>query len=96
MREHLEFYLAEICEKVSFDPYNFRITRLAARKSEQEKFLGDKNMPVNTKTTFNNASLSGFELYSRWVPLLSVSVASKIALRSLDYHGITMTLAQSS
>ena len=25
------FYLAEIFEKVSFDPYNFRITRLSAR-----------------------------------------------------------------
>ena len=29
------FFLAEIFEKVSFDPYNFRITRLSARKSEQ-------------------------------------------------------------
>ena len=38
---HLEFsgvfFLAEIFEKVSFDPYNFRITRLSARKSEQMK-----------------------------------------------------------
>ena len=52
------FFLAEIFEKVSFDPYNFRITRLSARKSEH---------------TFNNASMfiiiSGFKLYSRWVPL---------------------------
>ena len=40
--------------------------------------------------------LSGFELYSRWVPLPSVSVALKIALRSLDHHGITITLAYSS
>ena len=31
------FFLAEIFEKVSFDPYNFRITRLSARKSEQLK-----------------------------------------------------------
>ena len=31
------FFLAEIFEKVSFDPYNFRITRLSARKSEQMK-----------------------------------------------------------
>ena len=30
-------FLAEIFEKVSFDPYNFRITRLSARKSEQMK-----------------------------------------------------------
>ena len=43
------FFLAEIFEKVSFDPYNFRITRLSARKSEQIKnFLGDKNMPIST------------------------------------------------
>ena len=38
---HLEFsgdfFLAEIFEKVGFDPYNFRITRLSARKSEQMK-----------------------------------------------------------
>ena len=38
---HLEFseafFLAEIFEKVSFDPYNFRITRLSARKTEQMK-----------------------------------------------------------
>ena len=31
------FFLAEIFEKVSLDPYNFRITRLSARKSEQIK-----------------------------------------------------------
>ena len=31
------FFLAEIFEKVSFDPDNFRITRLSARKSEQMK-----------------------------------------------------------
>ena len=38
---HLEFsgafFLAEIFEKISFDPYNFRIIRLSARKSEQMK-----------------------------------------------------------
>ena len=28
-------FLAEIFQKVSFDPYKFRITRLSARKSEQ-------------------------------------------------------------
>ena len=49
---HLEFsgafFLAEIFEKVSFDPYNFRITRLSGRKSEQipETILGDKNMSI--------------------------------------------------
>ena len=31
--------MAEIFEQVSFDPYNFRITRLSARKSEQIKNL---------------------------------------------------------
>ena len=50
---HLEFseafYLSEIFEKVSFDPCNFRITRLSARKSEQMKNrLGDKSMPIST------------------------------------------------
>ena len=41
--------MAEIFEKVSFDPYNFRTTRLSARKSEQmKKFLGNKNMPIST------------------------------------------------
>ena len=41
LKGHLEFseafFLAEIFEKVSFDPYNFRITRLSARKSEAMK-----------------------------------------------------------
>ena len=40
-----------------------------------EKFLGDKNMPtyiyrLNTKIRSTMLCLSGFELYSRWVPLL--------------------------
>ena len=53
LKGHLEFsgafFQAEIFEKVSFDPYNFRITRLLARKSEQvKKFLEDKNMPLST------------------------------------------------
>ena len=44
---HIEFsgafFQAEIFEKVSFDSYNFCITRLSARKSEQMKnFLGIK------------------------------------------------------
>ena len=38
---HLEFsgayFLAEIFEKISFDPHNFRITRLSAWKSGQMK-----------------------------------------------------------
>ena len=41
--------MAEIFEKVRFDPYNFRIGRLSVRKSEQmKKFVGDKNMPIPT------------------------------------------------
>ena len=40
-KAHLEFwvafFLAEIFEKVSFDPCHCRITRLSARKSEQMK-----------------------------------------------------------
>ena len=31
------FFLAEIFEKLSFDPYNFRIARLSAGKFEQMK-----------------------------------------------------------
>ena len=31
------FFLAAIFEKVRFDPYNFLITRLSARKSKQNK-----------------------------------------------------------
>ena len=45
---HLEFsgalFPAEIFEKVSID----RITRLSARKSTDEAFLGDKNVPIST------------------------------------------------
>ena len=53
LKGHLEFsgafFLAEIFEKVSFDPYNFQITRLSARKIRTvEKFLGDKRMPIST------------------------------------------------
>ena len=40
--------MAEIFEKVIFDPYNFRITRLSARKSKHEKLLGEKKMPIST------------------------------------------------
>ena len=52
LKGHLEFpgafFLAEIFDKVSFDPYNFRITRLSARKSEQiKKFLWGKNTPIS-------------------------------------------------
>ena len=44
------FLLAEIFEKVRFDPYDFRISRLSARTDirTDENFLGDKNMPIST------------------------------------------------
>ena len=46
---HLEFsgafFLAEIFEKLSSDPYNFQITILLANRW---KFLVDKKMPVST------------------------------------------------
>ena len=61
-------FLAETFEKVSFDHYNFRITRLSARKSEQMKLFGGIRI-CNTKIRLTILCLSGFELYSRWVPL---------------------------
>ena len=43
LKAHLDFtgafFTAEIFEKVSFDTYNFRITTLSARKSEQMKIF---------------------------------------------------------
>ena len=58
------FFLAEIFEKVSFDPYNFRITRPSARKSEQmKKFQGIKiclYLPFIYQNTFNNAMFKWF------------------------------------
>ena len=60
---HLEFsgvfFLAKTFEKVSFDPYNIRITRISARKSEQMKNLGGIKtclcLPFKNWNTFNNA-----------------------------------------
>ena len=44
--------MAEIFEKATFDPYNFWITILFARKSDDEKFFRGKyfgeNMPIST------------------------------------------------
>ena len=34
---NVPLFLAKTFEKVSFDPYNFRITKLSARKSELMK-----------------------------------------------------------
>ena len=39
--------MAEIFEKVSFDPYDFRITFSQEIRTD-EKILGDKNMPITT------------------------------------------------
>ena len=67
------FFLAEIFQKVSFDPYNFLILRLSVRKSEQMKnSLGIKICLLvfeNTKIRSTMLCLSGFELDSLWVPL---------------------------
>ena len=55
--------MAEIFEKVSLDPCNFPITTLSARKSEQMKnFQGIK------------ICLSGFDLYSLWVPMTDIQI----------------------
>ena len=65
--------MAESFEKVSFDPYNFRMTRLLPRKSEQMKQLPKYIYCLNTKIRLTLLCLSGYELYSRWVPLNSFS-----------------------
>ena len=70
-------FLGEIFEKVSFDPYNFRITRLSAE--QMKSFQGIKiylYLPFKDYNTFNNATLTGFELNPRWAPLISAGIAS--------------------
>ena len=56
--------MAKIFEKVSYDPYNFRITRLSARKSEEMKnFYGIKiclYLPFKYQNTLNNAVFKWF------------------------------------
>ena len=82
------FFLAGIFEKVSLDPYNFRITRLSARKSEQIKNFGGIKYAyiyrLNTKIHLTMPCLSGFELYSRWVSLMYNSVVFVGNKRSLE------------
>ena len=53
------------------------MTRLSAKKSEQMKQLPKYIYPLNTKIRLTMLCLSGFELYSRWVPLngFSISIA---------------------
>ena len=74
------FFCGSNFRKVSFDPCNFRITSLSARKSEQMKnFYGIKICYIyrlNTKIRLAMLCLSGFELYSRWVPLTQTRVTS--------------------
>ena len=48
-----------------------------------EKFLGDKNVPIyiyrlNTKIRSTMPYFSGFELYSRWVPMLPAQLPLSI------------------
>ena len=75
---HLElseaFFVAEIFEKEGFDPYNFRITRLSARKSEQMKnFQGIKMCLYLHNYTFNNAMFKWFwTIFSLGAPDLSL------------------------
>ena len=68
------FFLSEIFENIRFYPYNFWISRLSARKSEQMKnFEGIKICYIyrlSTKIRLTMLCLSGFELCSRWVPLM--------------------------
>ena len=79
LKGHLEFsgafFLAEILKKVSLDPHNFLITRLSAKKSEQMKnFQGIKiclYLPFKYKIRLTKLWLSGLEVFSRWVPLLT-------------------------
>ena len=57
---------------IIFGSLDFQLEKI---KSEQMKnFLGDKNMPISTvlstKIRLTMLCLSGFEHYSRWVPLL--------------------------
>ena len=70
------FFLAEIFEKASFDPYNFRITILLARKSEQMKnFQGTKiclYVLFITKIRSTILCLRGYKLYSQWVTLIKL------------------------
>ena len=80
LKGHLEFsgafFLAEIFEKVRFaipiifGSLDFQLGRTI------EKFLGDKKNAdicrLNTKIRLTMLCLSGFKLYSRWVPLLRV------------------------
>ena len=44
--------MAEIFEKVSFDPYDFRITFSQEIRTD-EKILGDKNMPISSEVVLN-------------------------------------------
>ena len=82
------FFLAGIFKKVSLDPYNFRIIRLSARKSEQIKNFGGIKYAyiyhLTTKIHLTMPCLSGFELYSRWVFLMYNSVVFVGDKRSLE------------
>ena len=74
---HLEFsgafFLAEIFENVSFDPYNFGSLEFQLGNPNRSKiFRGQKYANIyrlNPKIHSTMLCLSGFELYSRWVPL---------------------------
>ena len=86
-KDHLEFsgafFLAEIFEKVSLDAYNFLITSLSARISEQMKSCREQKYAdiyrLNIKIRSTMWCLSVFEVYSRWVPLNQTYIVFKRA-----------------
>ena len=86
-KDHLEFsgafFLAKVFEKVSLDAYNFLITSLSARISEQMKSFREQKYAdiyrLNIKIRSTMLCLSVFELYSRWVPLNQTYIVLKLA-----------------
>ena len=85
--------MAEIFEKAAFDPYNFWITTLLARKSEQMKnffgiiFRGKYAYIYRliTKIRSTMLCLRGFKLYSQWVTLIKLKIGFKwFVQRSLE------------
>ena len=65
------FLLAQILEKVSFDPYNFRIDK---EVRTDEKFVGDENMPTSTASS-QPLFLLIIIVMSRWPLYISLVVS---------------------
>ena len=85
------FFLAEIFEKVNFDPYNFLITRLSARIFEpmknfnRQKYAYIYRLNTIIRLTMLHIRLNGFELYSRLVPLQTASTLSLVIETPIQY-----------